>query len=403
MTSSIAVAGFEDTAVAPSLHVETVGDYQSFLDLEATWTAIVRKAGGDSPFLEHLWARTWWDSFGSGSSLRTLVVKSFGQPIAIAPLILTPVRIYGVKVRRLGFLYNSHVPRADFIMAGDQEEAYRALWNHILEDRSWDVLQLCQVPAGSRTLQELPALAAAAGCSVGIWPAGESPRIPLAPSWDQYLKSLPSKHRSNLRNRLKRLGELGQVTLETVTAGPDLAPYLDAGLQLETSGWKRETQTAIVSDPDVQRFYSTLAERSAERGWLLLYFLNVGGQRIAFNYCLSYKNRIHCLKVGYDPVYARYSPFNLLLLMLLERAFQQGVEAYDFLGLTEDWKRQWTNQTEPYYWLFIFRNTPAGHLLHQLKFRFLPALKQIPICRSLRDLVLHAGCRSVRRGGAGEH
>src|SRR5262249_50419254 len=140
MTSSMAVASPERIALVPSLRVQTVGDYQSFLDLEAAWTALVSEARCDSPFLEHLWARTWWGSFGAGSSLRTLVVKSLGQPIAIAPLILTPARICGIKVRRLGFFYNAHVPHADFIMADAREEVYRAIWSHLRGDPSWDVL-----------------------------------------------------------------------------------------------------------------------------------------------------------------------------------------------------------------------------------------------------------------------
>ena len=37
--------------------------------------------------------------------------------MAIAPLILTPIRMWGIKVRRLGFFYNAHVPRADFLIA----------------------------------------------------------------------------------------------------------------------------------------------------------------------------------------------------------------------------------------------------------------------------------------------
>jgi len=401
-TAAAAVSFASSRLSAPSIRVETVCDYQSFLDLEPTWSELVKAAGSDSPFLEHLWARTWWDSFGAGSSLRALVVKAADQPIAIAPLILTPARICGMRVRRLGFFYNPHVPHADFIMAEQQDAAYRAIWRHLLKDPSWDVLQLCQLPAGSRTLQELSKLAAADGCLVGVWPAGESPRVPLGSSWDQYFKTLPAKHRSNLRNRLKRLSRMGEVTLETVTKGGALGPCLEAGLQLESSGWKRETQTAIVSDPEVQQFYSTLAERTAESGWLLLYFLNVGAQRIAFNYCLSYKNRIYCLKVGYDPSYAPYSPFNLLLLRILEGAFQQGVKEYEFLGLTEDWKLQWTNQTDPYYWLFIFRNTPTGRLLHQTKFRLVPSLQRLPFYRSLRDLALEMSGRTMRRGGGGE-
>src|ERR1700761_8853510 len=97
--------------------VETVSDYRAFLDLEPAWDELVEEAGIDHPFLEHSWVRTWWECFGAGSRLHILVVKEGDDIVAIAPLISTAVRMFGLSVRRLGFFYNAHVPRADFLIA----------------------------------------------------------------------------------------------------------------------------------------------------------------------------------------------------------------------------------------------------------------------------------------------
>src|ERR1035437_338636 len=117
--------------VPAAIRVETISDYQSFLDLEPVWNEVAEAAGLDHPFLEHAWVRTWWECFGAGSTLQVLVLKAGDQTVAIAPLILTPIRMWGIKVRRLGFFYNAHVPRADFLIAERRGGGYRAIWDYL--------------------------------------------------------------------------------------------------------------------------------------------------------------------------------------------------------------------------------------------------------------------------------
>jgi CelD/BcsL family acetyltransferase involved in cellulose biosynthesis len=106
-----------------------------------------------------------------------------------------------------------------------------------------------------------------------------------------------------------------------------------------------------------------------------LHFLRCGDARAAFDYSLHYANRIHLLKVGYDPTFAAYSPSNLLLNQVLERAFDEGAEEYDFLGECADWKLRWTPLSKPHCWLFVFSNSAKGRALDFAKFRLVPLWK----------------------------
>jgi CelD/BcsL family acetyltransferase involved in cellulose biosynthesis len=375
MMLTVAAAGLDQRSEcsAPELHVEIVTGYQSFLELEPEWNELVETAAPAHPFLEHAWIRTWWECFGEASRLQVLVIKAGSRPIAIAPLILTTVRMWGLTLRRLGFFYNAHVPRADFLIAERHEEVYRAIWSHLSKNLCWDLLQLCQLQEGSRTLETVSRLAAADGCPSGTWGSGASPYIPLDVSCNRYFDSLAAKHRANLRNRFKRLRSAAAVDVETVTS----CDGLEDALRLEAAAWKGENGTAISSHPAVSRFYALLAERAAERGWLGLHFLRAGSARIAFDYSLIYRNRIHLMKLGYDPVYAAYSPSNLLLHGVLESAFQQGAAEYDFLGEEAPWKQCWASQTRSNYWLFVFSNSFKGRLLHRIKFQLVPLLKRL--------------------------
>ncbi len=377
MTSLATVLSVEAGASARELRVESVSSYSSFLALEAVWNRLVNASGLDHPFLEHAWVRTWWECFGAGAEPRILVVRDGDEPIAIAPLLATTTLMFGVKIRRLGFFYNAHVPRGGFIVARRANDAYAAIWEHISRYRDWDVVQLCQLPEDSPSLGAIEQFAREDGCFTGTWISGASPYIQIDGSWQQYHASLATKHRGNLRNRFKRLREIGPVELEKVREREEVDAALADGVRLEAAAWKRDAGTAIVCDPRVSRFYSLLARRAADKGWLRLHFLRAGETRIAFDFSLEYRGRLYLLKLGYDPEFAIYSSSNLLLSMVLEDAFGRGVKKYDFLGDSANWKSCWAKDQAVNRWLFVFSPAFKGRFLHTVKFRLIPRLRAI--------------------------
>lgn len=366
----------EPVLLEREIRFQVVSDYNEFVALEPVWDRVLEAADREHrhPFLEFCWARAWWDCFGKGSTLHVVVVWRNEEPLAIAPLMLSRRRMSGVPVRCLGFLYNSHVPRADFLIGKYPERSYRAIWRYLSTHRSWDVLQLCQLPDNSPTFTAISRLAEDDGFGTGTWDAGSSPRVDTSGAWSEYFESLPAKHRSNLRNRSKRLGP---VERETVSSRPDLREALEDGFRIEASAWKGDAGTAIACSADLRRFYSEFARQAAERGWLRLNFLRAGGKRVAFDYSLVYGNRVFLMKLGYDAEFSACAPSQLLLSMVLRDTFQQGREEYDFLGEFVEWKRSWAKDSTPHRWLYIAAPTLTGRLFHFLKFRLNPLTKRL--------------------------
>lgn len=361
---------------APELSVEMVSDYRSFRELEPVWNRLVEEAGIDHPFLTYEWVLSWWECFGGGKTLHVFVVRAGSEAIAIAPLMLSRTRMYGFPVRLMEFLANVYTERFDFIIARRPADAYRAIWLALVSRQAcWDVLRLCQVPDGSRTLEDLPGLARQAGFFTGRWPSSCAPYVPLIGSWDGYFDSLDRKHRANLRNRFTRLCRLGPVELETVTSCEQLDEALEEGWRLEAAAWKGNAGTAVGDRPELRRFYATLAQRAARRGWLHLHFLRARRRRIAFGYTLFFKNKLYLLKPGYDPRFAPFSPSNLLCCLALREAFARDAAEYDFLGENDPWKRKWAGRTRAHQWLFVFPRRLRARLLHFAKFTLAPMLK----------------------------
>jgi len=164
--------------------------------------------------------------------------------------------------------------------------------------------------------------------------------------------------------------------METLDDTEAILAGREDAFRLESSGWKRAAGTSVSADPAAHRFYSLLAERASTCGWLRLLFLRVAGRRIAVSYGSCYANRLFLFKTGYDPAYARYSPFKLLTYFAMRRAFADGLHEVDFLGDAEPWKLEWTATTRSHDWLFVFARSSRAALVHRAKFQIIPALKR---------------------------
>jgi len=278
-----------------------------------------------------------------------------------------------------------HTPRSDFLVPADQPRVWAALVAHLQsESRNFDVLALAQIPSDSSTLVELRRRAEGQGFAVGNWEPSPSPVLRLRQGWDAYLKAMSRKSRGTMGSRLRRLKRQGDVSLDEVSGGERLAQALEDGLRIEAAAWKGQAGTAIMSRPEVCRFYTRLGEVAARRNWLRLIFLTVAGRRIAFGYFLRYGPTLYLLKHGYDPAFADVSPFNLLCFLLLKESDGKGIETLDFLGDDEPWKQRWTAETRRHSWMFAFPPRLVPRLLYQLKFRVAPRLRRVRAWEAVR-------------------
>ncbi len=364
--------------------VEVVTTYQEFLNLKPIWDALVAQANSDHPFIGHEWARAWWDAFGAGQKLNVLLVRANGHPVAIVPLMSSRRWVCGIPVRQLQFIWNVFVERCDFIVGPWPRAAYRAALTHLLNhSKEWDLLLLHQLPENSPTIAEFRRLGSGQGIRVETRKSAASPYLPINGTWQDYQTRLHAKHRSNLRNRHKRLERLGSVALEVITSSEAVAQALEDGFRLETAAWKGRAGSAIGSCPQRRHYYTQLAQAAAQRGVLRLCFLTLDGIRIAFGYFIEQGNKMYLLKPGYDPSYAAYSPSNLLCDLVLRDAFDRQVSEVDFLGLDDPWKLQWTKQLRLHYWLYAFPDRPKSRFVHLLRFRLQPALGRMQFLKTL--------------------
>lgn len=319
--------------------------------LAPDWEYLARHAKA-SPFLWPGWISEWWRAFGKGR-LQILAAYQNGFLAGVLPL----YRFRGV----LSSTTNPETPAFGFLAAN--ETAAKQLSYALFSQKAHRIDLSFLDPIDTTDVSLSCTAADTAGYSVITASMQGSPYVAVGETtWDTYERGLRRKFRSELRRRRRRLEEEGHLTLEVFDGTERLEQLLEEGLRVEASGWKDAHGTSINARPATRRFYTEVAYWAAERGWLRLAFLRLNGRTLAFDYCLEY-NKIHyLLKTGYDPAYRKFAPGMIIRYLMLRRAFSEELAVYDFLGVVDKWKREWTSAQRELQFLHMFAPTPLGFL-----------------------------------------
>lgn len=122
-----------------------------------------------------------------------------------------------------------------------------------------------------------------------------------------YTDGLKAHRRRELQRLWRRLEEdLGE-QLEVREAVGGSAAW-DHFLELEASGWKGRSGTALAADPAHAAFFREFCQAFADAGRLQMLSLAAGDRVMAMKCNLAADGALFCFKIGYDEELSRYSP-----------------------------------------------------------------------------------------------
>jgi CelD/BcsL family acetyltransferase involved in cellulose biosynthesis len=265
------------------------------------------------------------------------------------------------------------------IEAGREEEVYGDFlqWLAGPEAPAWDNVDLCNQPGMSLSHTRLPALAEAAGYRTEVFQEDVCPIIVLpqpgdstsgspagaGAAWEAYLETLDKKERHEIRRKLRRMErEAPDAEIRFIDGNGEnqheLPAAVDAFIALHRNS--RSDKHAFMT-PEMQAYFRAIAETLAEKGWLQLSFLEVGGRNVASYFCFDYGVRgeardILVYNSGYDPgAVPQLSPGWVLLARVVEHAIALGRRHFDFLQGDEDYKHRFGGVDTPVFRTIIRR------------------------------------------------
>jgi CelD/BcsL family acetyltransferase involved in cellulose biosynthesis len=316
--------------------LELITTQEQFNALGEQWNSLLTHNATNEIFLTWEWQHTWWSVYQPGD-LWVIAGYKGDQLVAIAPYFLErDTRI----VRTIGC-----VEVTDYldviVMAEHRESFFSALVDLFIEHAAdYSVIDLCNIPDGTPTLELLPRYLNERGFAVVVKDEDVCPFIPLPASFDAYIESLDKKNRHELRRKLRRAevdDEDEKVDWYIVGPEHDLTAETEKFLTLMAAS--REDKAEFLTKSRHKEFFKTIIPVLAQKGWLQLSFLTVNGEAAATYFNFDYANRILVYNSGLLPEsYAHLSPGVVLLAYNIKHAIELGRTEFDFLQGNEDYK-----------------------------------------------------------------
>jgi CelD/BcsL family acetyltransferase involved in cellulose biosynthesis len=297
--------------------------------LEPEWRELLASCPNHaSIFQSPTWLRTWWGEFGSGRELVLLSVREEQRLVGVVPL----MREGG----RLSFAGDTEVcDYMDFPCTTGREPDLLAATFRSLGEEPWDELALWALREDSPALAALPAVCAEAGLALASETEDVCPQIALPGDFEEYVSSLGKKDRHELRRKLRKLPQAGEVELEVIESPAEAEAAIDTFLAMMRDS---RADKAHFMTPQMESFFRRLVLNLASEGLIEMVFLKLGGIRTACVLCFRAGDESLLYNSGYDPNYAHFSVGLLSKALALQRAIEQGKTRFDFLRGHERYK-----------------------------------------------------------------
>jgi CelD/BcsL family acetyltransferase involved in cellulose biosynthesis len=313
---------------------ERLGSFFLNKKLDLDWSCL---------FVLPLWLKTWCDTFGENNGPEILAGYRQGKLIGIAPL--------RIEEKTARFIGGENVcDYQDMIVASNHHpEFLNAMLIH-LKKKGIHSLELAALRPDAVSLTELPNLAKQMGYNVVCKQVAYSYEIALPRSWESYLKMLGGKQRHEIRRKLRRLNEAGQIEYRVIHRPDEISEHMDIFFSMFKAS--RPDKSEFLTGQMVS-FFRLLAQRMAQRGFLRMSFLDIDQVPAAGVMCFDYNDTIFLYNNGYDPGFGNLSVGFLSKVYSIKDGIDRGRLRYDLLKGDEGYKKRLGSTPVPLYHLKI--------------------------------------------------
>ncbi|HZF16069.1 MAG TPA: GNAT family N-acetyltransferase [Steroidobacteraceae bacterium] len=192
-------------------------------------------------------------------------------------------------------------------------------------------------------------------------------------NFSEYFRDMPSRMRSTLTRKKKKLLARDDVRIEILGGREGLDAAVDAYEKIYASSWKR--------DEPHKDFIRAVARRFADAGWLRLGLVHVGQVPAAAQLWFVQGGTASIFKLAYDPAFTELSIGSVLTMTLMEHVIDvDRVGVVDYLCGDDDYKKDWMSHRRERWglraspWLSLVgmteaARTAAGRLAHMARGR----------------------------------
>lgn len=358
-----------------AIRVKVITDEEEFESLQPAWNALLANSPRQDAFMTWEWQFAWWRHFGERYKMQIITIWQNEELVGIAPLMIMERRKYGFTFHALCNFNSPYVDVGGFVFRTGDSETLFLIFSEIMKlRRYWDSFEFHGFPIQSAEVVTFSEFFRKADF-ISYNRIDKYYVIPIEETWDEYLKKISSNLRTDVRRRVKRIREAGEVRFEQLSGEQVRWEHFESIFQINKYG----KFPGLYQSPQEQAFQRELFERMQSRIWINFLYLN--SAPIAFRYGFLYNGRAEDWRNGYDIRQSQYAPGKVLLYFTLEDVFNRCLKEFDFLLGEETYKARWCADVHKYVNIrFVWRHNVLAILglvlWPQLKLAFRNLFKQ---------------------------
>lgn len=299
---------------------------ESFETIGERWNDVQSSAAASQPFYSLSWSRVWWRHFGSDSRLCLAAIVKDNDTIGIAPL-----RIDNDSARFIGS--PDVCDYLDFVVKSGEETNFFTFLLKKLTEMGIKNLNLTPVREDSTVITSLLKIAQDLNLNTALDKEDVSLDLILPSSWEDYLKLLESKQRHELKRKMRRLSEMGEINFRTSTD----ANMTEIDTFIRFFRESREEKSAFLTSI-MESFLRELTGAMAQNQMLRLNFLDLNAIPVAATICFDYQDIVYLYNSGYDPEYNWLSVGLISKALTIKDSINRNKKRFDFLKGNEEYK-----------------------------------------------------------------
>jgi CelD/BcsL family acetyltransferase involved in cellulose biosynthesis len=303
---------------------------ESFDSLTSYWRKSQDPSMWDCIFVLPPWLDVWWHEFGSEAELYLGAVRKGGTIIGIAPLLL--------RGTEASFIGSADVcDYLDFVIVPGREVDFFNILLNDLRGRGISWLDLRLLRPNSTVLSHLTDIARGLKYEVSCKVEDISLELDLPPTWQEYLAILTQKQRHEVRRKLRRLWEAGNVNYRLLEESESVFQSMAIFLRLFRES--RQDKAIFLTTP-MESFFTSLVKAMAQAGLLRLGILELNESPVAAVMFFDYHNTVFLYNNGYDPKYSFLSVGLISKVLCIQDSVERGRSKFDFLRGAEEYKHR---------------------------------------------------------------
>jgi CelD/BcsL family acetyltransferase involved in cellulose biosynthesis len=303
---------------------------ESFDSLTSYWRKSQDPSMWGCIFVLPPWLDVWWHEFGSEAELYLGAVRKGGTIIGIAPLLL--------RGTEASFIGSADVcDYLDFVIVPGREVDFFNILLNDLRGRGISWLDLRLLRPNSTVLSHLTDIARGLKYEVSCKVEDISLELDLPPTWQEYLAILTQKQRHEVRRKLRRLWEAGNVNYRLLEESESVFQSMAIFLRLFRES--RQDKAIFLTTP-MESFFTSLVKAMAQAGLLRLGILELNESPVAAVMFFDYHNTVFLYNNGYDPKYSFLSVGLISKVLCIQDSVERGRSKFDFLRGVEEYKHR---------------------------------------------------------------